>query len=456
MKKRSRSKSAYSKADHARALAGDKNLAGAHLEGADLQSEDLRRADLSSARLAKAHLPEAWLSGADLRGADLSEADISEVDFVGANLENANLDSVSADNANFDGANLAGANLRSAGLEGAILVGANLAGANLCKAYLSDANLTGANLRGADLRGARLFDANLDGANLIGANLEDAYLEGTILEPEPVTRPTRSYGRQTGAVLKMGKPDAPSRAAEFKKQFPFEFEKVKGATGGRDFTDATREQVRRTYATPFEWLVTEDVYDQFTQRLCGDENLVLFFNVARADPSFTQRHRDFFKEMFTWSAEAEHLHEMNRRLFTFGWVRICVNDEQRTWLIEEVQSDVNVIAEKIKKGSAPEELAAYADVIRSLKPYLDRFYEDALGVVFMEAEKRGYGVEMLTYEKSKKEMGSPQRLYDDLPRSMGMSIQKKSKALKDAPKSLYYNTRPSEVWFYKPNPRKRR
>jgi len=78
-----------------------------------------------------------------------------------------------------------------------------------------------------------------------------------------------------------------------------------------------------------------------------------------------------------------------------------------------------------------------------LRPYIDRFYEDALGIVFIEAEKKGYGVEMLEYE-AKKAFKSPRGVYTDLPRSMGM--QKR-------PKSAVLGEEVAETWYYKPNPR---
>lgn len=75
-----------------------------------------------------------------------------------------------------------------------------------------------------------------------------------------------------------------------------------------------------------------------------------------------------------------------------------------------------------------------------LSPFADRFYEDALSILFQEARAQGYEVEMLTYA-SKESMGSPRNVYTDLPRSMGMRKRQKSKALPDLP----------EVWAVVPN-----
>jgi hypothetical protein len=259
----------------------------------------------------------------------------------------------------------------------------------------------------------------------------------------------------------MGRADAPSRAAEFKKRFPTEFERLKADTQGRDFTDGLRQQVRQKYVTPFEWLVTEGVYSSTAQRFCPDLNLILKFNLDLADPSFTDRQREFLKKLAERSRKSGHPYERGS-LFTVGWVRLCANDAQQTWLVEEVQSDVSVVRTKLKDGSAPAGLEEYSDVVRDLQPYLDRFYEDALGIVFVEAEKRGYAVEMLTYE-SKQRDGSPRNVYTDLPRAMGMQRQQGSRVLPtkapDMPMS-FADTRigeaVAETWYYKPNPRKRR
>ena len=425
----------YDEDAYRRALAGYKNHQGANLQGADLYRANLRGADLFGANLRRAYLEGAYLEGANLGSVNLIRAFLQ-----GANLRRANLEG-----ANLEGADLGGADLRGANLEGATLEGANLYDANLFEANLVFADLRNADLTAANLRNANLRNADLVGANLEGANLEGANVTRTILDVPPPNRPSRSFGRQTGSVLKMGKPDAPSRAADFKKKYPAEFERLKADTQGRDFSEPLRAQVRQRYETPFVWLVTDGTYDGDAQRICPEPNLVLKFNIDPRDPGFTDRQREFLTKLAETSRRSGHPYE--KRLFTVGWVRICVSDAAETWLVEEVQSDVGVVREKLTEGSAPPGLEQYADIVEEMRPYLDRFYEDALGVVFMEAEKRGYAVEMLTYE-SKKLMGSPRSVYTDLPRSMGMQRQKGSKVL--SPGAVV------ETWYYKPNPRSSR
>ena len=438
-----------------RARAGEKNLRDADLRNANLRGVDLSGVNLTEADLIAANLSGANLSGANLQGASLLEANLTRANLTGANLQGADLASNLID-ANLSGANLQNATLRQAKLKGATLQDANLSGADLWGAILKGANLTGANLESADLdwanlEGANLKDANLEDAkirdttNLTGANLKGVNLKGTTLEGRfsrvdgtLLVRPARAYGKQTGAVLKLGKADAPSRAVEFKRRYPAEFERLKGDTSGADFTDAAKARIRTKYETPFKWFVTEGWFTSDLQRYCPYPNLVFMLNLDLTDAFFTERQRAALKSLAKTSRISKHPHETGN-LFTVGWVRLCVNDATKTWLVEEVQSDVGII----KGDSVPEGRKKRADVTSELRPYIDRFYEDALGIVFMEAEKRGYSVEMLEYA-SKRQFNSPRAVYTDLPRSMGMVRQKGSNVLRDQ--------RIAETWFYKPNP----
>lgn len=79
-----------------------------------------------------------------------------------------------------------------------------------------------------------------------------------------------------------------------------------------------------------------------------------------------------------------------------------------------------------------------------MQPLADRFYEDALGLVFDKAEAAGKVVEMLDYEQ-KRRFGSPKSVYTDLPRKMGMKLGP-SVAMPDV----------GQVWGYVPNRRRRR
>ena len=422
------------------------NLAGANLSDANLSDARLSDANLSDARLSYANLSYANLAGANLAGANLSDANLSDARLSYANLTRANLagaDLVGANlsDANLTRANLSYAKLAGAGLLGANLTGAGLAGANLSRAYLSDANLTGANLSGADLE-----DADLAGANLTGANLEDTDGLDALGDATGVTWPAgftppaieatpyRAYGKQSAAVLKLRKPDTPRAAKEFKKKYPTEFEVLKQDTQGRDFSDQIIEQIAARHVTPFDWATTYGKYTSEAQRLCSEPNKVIKANIDLTDPRFTDREREILGKIREISSRSGHPVERHP-FFTIGWVRYCELPDIKTLLVEEVQSDVQGVRKGLKDPATRRQLESgglNAEEIEAattlLLPYTERFYEDALGIIFDIAQKSGSKVEMLHYD-TKRQFGSPSAVYTDLPRSMGMKLSPGSDVL---------------------------
>jgi hypothetical protein len=408
------------------------------------------------------------LDGLDLHGANLWNArlyHLDEVNLAGANLDGANLLSASARSANFAGASLRYAELRRAtfaapydGRKQTNFAGADLTGADLAHADFRFVDLTGANLTGADLTNANFNGANLQNANLTDTDTESASfvganLEGVIRSAGRGERPTRSYGAMTGPILKIGKSDSPSKAADFKRRYPAEFERLKADTGGRDFTDSLRESLREKYRTPFDWVVTASKYKSGAQRYYKGSNEVMLLNVNIADDRYTAKQRDLLDNLASVSRRSGHPHA-NNPLFTIGWVRYAKDDKHRVLLIEEVQSDVEVVRTKMKGDTedinqlrnAGINPADYAEALDLLRPYSERFYEDAIGLIYLEAEALGYTVEMLGYG-DKKEFGSPRSVYTDLPKRLGMTQKRESEVpvwreLKD------------RVSYYKPNPAK--
>jgi hypothetical protein len=85
-----------------------------------------------------------------------------------------------------------------------------------------------------------------------------------------------------------------------------------------------------------------------------------------------------------------------------------------------------------------------------MKPFYERFYEDAIAAIFDLASELGRtSVEMLTY-KSKEAMGSPMNVYEKLPKRMGM---RKTTAVKSIPDHI------EDVWSIRvaaANPTKKR
>ena len=368
---------------------------------------------------------------ANLEGADLVDANLEYAD-----LEYANLKDASLANANLEGANLEGANLASANLYGTYLKGANLTSANLTSANLRDADLTRANLTGVKLTGTNLEGANLTGTDGLDA-LEDAdgvmWPAGFSLPTTEVT-PYRAYGKKSAAVLKLRKPETPRSARDFKKKYPTEFEALKQDTQGRDFSDQIIELVQARHITPFDWTVTYGKYGADAQRLCSKPNKVIKLNIDLMDPRFTDREREILGKIMELSRRSGHPVEKHP-FFTIGWVRYCELPDIRTILVEEVQSDVQGVRKGLKDPATRRQLESGGLNVEEIEaatalllPYTERFYEDALGIIFDIAQKSGSKVEMLHYD-TKRQFSSPSAVYTDLPRSMGMKLSPGSEVL---------------------------
>jgi hypothetical protein len=126
-----------------------------------------------------------------------------------------------------------------------------------------------------------------------------------------------------------------------------------------------------------------------------------------------------------------------------------VDEARKLYLIEEVQSDLWAVRQQTKDDKAQNQLRdagisqkGIHDALEALKTYTDRFYEDALGILFIEAEEKGYSVEMLGYG-DKKDFRSPRSVYTDLPRKMGMRPQPTQTDLELKDKVSYYKPNPS-------------
>ena len=413
------------------------NPYGAKLIAADLRDADFSGSDLFGARLSDTILSGLDLSGLDMRGAYLDRARLAGTNLEDSDLRGAYLVGACLPNANFKGAKLDGANLSKTCLkyscnyspdfikleqtfireqygnyipsedydgegippnfEGATLKGAFISGATLVGANFTNADLTDADLTNSDLSGANLTGANLTGADIRNLNLDGAILTGAILPPG---RPTafRSYGVMTGPILKMSKPGSPARAAEFKKKYPAEFERLKSDMGGRDFSETLRESLRDKYRTPFDWVITRGFYTGYKQRYSLCKNNFAIFNVNIEAPEYTSRQRDLLLRLSYVAKERNHPFSISP-LFAVGWIRYNKDDERGVFLIEEVQSDVKGIESWFGNPARenfllhltklqPENLGELAEIIGMLKQYASRVYEDAIGLIYQEAEAR--------------------------------------------------------------------
>ena len=445
-------------------------LAGANLAGAELAEMFLYLADLRGANLRGANLRGADLSGADLSGADLDYAILASSRMAGTNIRDASLIGASLSDIRADGlvgtprslpddwkiidgflvgpgANLKGRKLGTLDLRGAVLRGARLDGTDFRDADLTGVDLRRADLLFADLRDAILTGANLDGANVAGAEMAGVDLRGVSLvgirgidelgsepadvpdglKPEATATAIRAYGKRSAAMLRLRRPETPRAARDFKRMYPAEFEALKPVTQGRDFTPEVVERLRSAYESPVKWLITRGKYNNRMQRFCADSNDVLKFNIRITGDEYTWAQRDILNRLRETSKRSGHPVE-RKPFFTIGWVRYCVDDNAKTWLVEEVQSDIQGVRKGLKDPAARRQLEegglSPEDVDKAVAlvhPYSEHFYEDALGVVFDLAQQKGYSVEMLEYE-DKRSMDSPRSVYTDLPKSMGMRL----------------------------------
>ena len=165
------------------------------------------------------------------------------------------------------------------------------------------------------------------------------------------------------------------------------------------------------------------------------------------DERFTAQQKDVLRKLAETSRRSIHPYERDP-LFTVGWVRICRDDAKGVWLVEEVQSDVQVVRQQKNDERLGNLREQFDEIVEVMQPYVDRFYEDALGITLIEAEKLGFDVEMIDYD-TKKRLGynPPRSVYRDLPASMGISAKRRSKVLPDLQE---------DVRWTRPNPRRRR
>jgi uncharacterized protein YjbI with pentapeptide repeats len=436
--------------DVLRVWRGDANLTGENLTGADLTGAVLTGAVLRGAVLTGANLTRAVLTDSDLRGADLTGAILTRAYLKGVKYDDSTVwpDSVRDVLRVWQGdADLTGADLTDANLYRANLTEANLTEADLTGAILAGANLTRAVLTRAVLTGAILTFAKLTGAYLKDVKYDDSTVWPDGFTPPPERHLKRAYGSMTGPVLKFGKPEVPYRARDFKQKYPQEFDLLKRMTGGADFSPQFAENLRQTKLTPYDWIVTHGKYKAEAQRLCPKPNFLLKLNIDMDDERFTAQQKDVLRKLAETSRRSNHPYERDP-LFTVGWVRICRDDAKGVWLVEEVQSDVQVVRQQKndeRLGNLRERLD---EIVEVMQPYVDRFYEDALGITLIEAEKLGFDVEMIDYD-TKKRLGynPPRSVYRDLPASMGISAKRRSKVLPDLQE---------DVRWTRPNPRRRR
>lgn len=444
--------------DFVRAKSGIKSLSGADLSELDMRGIDLSGADLRDSLIWGSLLSGADLSGADLSGSNASGADLSDADLSNANMREADfseceMPGADLSGASADGADLFGANLKRSSMRGASFVGATLSFADLSESDLSGANLEKSNLSRSSVNGAKFVDANLTRANLSYADAKSSDITGADIQGVITTGADfsdavasksklvfrgRTYGSMTDAVLALQAVGAQS-ASSFKRRHPRQFDKIKHMARGSVIDDATIHSVASGSLGP-KWYGTSRSYRSSDQRLCQSANEVLMLNLDKSDAGLSEEQSAALSRLQNSSHFGGHPREQSKGLFTVGWVRLCAGSN--SLLVEEVQSDVSKLQQKSKVASFMKDLREDVgdtdllfSAVRAIQPWVDRFYEDALGVVFRLARRRGAkSVEMLTH-KSKEEVarGTPRSIYEDLPKSMGMTRRAASSVLEGHP-----------------------
>jgi hypothetical protein len=274
----------------------------------------------------------------------------------------------------------------------------------------------------------------------------DGNVTGFETYPTGQPRSVQSYGKATRAILKLDKEDAPRTAVEYKQRYPAEYQIIQKSIPNVDFrhqqvplTDDLKQAIKKQHASPVSWIITYAPYYAITGQMYCKENFVIRVNI-----DVRQYERKHVETMRNLARDSKHPHE-HGNLFTIGWVRICEDNQNKIWLVEEVQSDANRMRNDIKNRD--EGVRPYlAEMLETMGPIIDRFYHDALGITFAEAAKKGYTVQMLNYP-AKETFGSPRGVYTRIPAEMGMRLTSE-------PSLTVPEVGP--VWSYKPNPRRRR
>jgi uncharacterized protein YjbI with pentapeptide repeats len=404
-------------------------MTGVSFKNCSFQSITLKDVNLEGAKILGSSF-----DGADLTGANLTGATIKFSTFIEATMEGAILDSVVVKEVKFTDAILTLASLKNAKLKNVTFRGATL--------YETS-------FKDADLQGVSFYDAELDATDFSGTALEGTSEEYIVSFGSAEQR--RTWGAASGPLFKLKKAlrygGDPVDPKNFKKVFPNEFRKLIDKAGGGNLSQKLADRIERESITPFEWYVTRQTYDYPDQRLSSEPNEVLVLNAnvaevlnpyARNDDWEHQRKVEEITEFFDileHDRDPKHPKEAFP-LLPIGWVRFSRDVANRVILIEEIQSDFSFV-----RLYDPKENPEYREY-RYLSKYAERFYEDAIALVFDEAREGGYTVEMLGYE-DKREHKAPKSVYVDLPTRMGMRRKDTQSGIPLKDRVSYYDPNPS-------------
>ena len=438
-------------------------------------------ADFSSTSLmSDVNLSESEFGYCNFDSTEFSRVNFSDCSFYRCEMQNAIFDDCDLTQASFEGSDLTGASFISC-----VLDSVDFKGANLQSVEFRNCTFSGfVDFFNCDL--IDTFFSDLDYAKENSRNLVIPNVSGE-----------QAFGAMTGPLLKLNKVKLPMRAAEFKRLYPVAFDKLKGDTKGRDFTESLKKALFDKYVTPFIWTVVKTKYNSHIQRhaITPDELLIIAINPSdyaeEIGVSLRQKHIEMLEALNKTLSEQNDKHpKTNPPLLMFGWVRYHQDDQNKILMIEEIQSDLGIVRDSgepdelgqieppeatqtEKDENAPVRIVLgrrplstrkqfnaqldYVDASESdqkfltdfLKPAAERFYKDAIGIVLQYASAMGYTVEMISYADKVKHK-APSRVYSEIPREMGLT----AKRYTEADMSVFVDPPQQRVSYYTPNPRK--
>ena len=379
---------------------------GKSLEYADLSHQDLSFMDLSGAKIREANL-----AGSNLTGADLSEADLTKANLSGADLTGANLNS-----ANFSWADMTKAKLKDIQAKGTKFYSANLSLADLRDVDLSGADLSRVSLVGADLTGAQLIAPYL---RSIDYTAQTQWPAGFTPPKSRRSSPQQLYGSLTGPQIKLDRllaAGGKTRARDFKRDHPHDFDVLtQHKLSSDDFSTKRLDELKSISKTPFNWYITISSYNDDRYVLCSDGALVIKLNIDLNEVNFNKQEREALRDLSRRALYTNHPYE-DEPLINIGWILLCVDKDNKTYLIEEVQSAIPVDSR--------------SQWFEFMKPYTDRFFEDAVGFILNTAAKEGFEVEILSHTtKHQIHPRIPTYPYRELPAAMGIRDKRQSKVI---------------------------
>lgn len=374
------------------------------------------------------------LSRVNFRGVDLRKSEFVSASLRSANLNDCHLEMAFFHDADLEKCSLRGAHLRGAKMDGVRAPYADFSGADLYAAILFDADLHHANFSNACISRADFLDADITGADFSNTSMSDAQRSSTAKKLRLQPGPREALGVKHRVARALAQVDRPMQAAAFKRAFPDAFPHVQRIIRSGKLHPQDAQLLIQTYG--LTWIVEHSRYRIPLQRISSHANDVLVMCIDKwllfSDPDM----QSLVNALEKYMEEEWHPRAQNEDLFAIGWVRYIYFEPQSVILVEEIQSDVPWL----KRRPRPDMETALIPV---LKPFLMRFYEDALAIIFDIAQAEGATVEMLTKEdkENEDEFPFPLAVYSKLPRTMGM--KKTTNVLSPVPVD--------KVWQYKPN-----